>query len=62
MLVERGEHIGPIDPTCPASRAFQPVRHRRPRSDPRRLGPEQLGDRHACFGSAPHKARIYVVV
>jgi hypothetical protein len=62
MLVERGQNLGSIDLTRPPARPLEPAGDRGPRSDPRRLGPEELRNAHAGFGRSSDQARIYVVV
>jgi len=62
MLVERGQYVGPIDLGRPSARSLEPAGDRRPRGDPCRFGPEQLGNCHARFGSTSNQARVHVVV
>jgi hypothetical protein len=62
VLVERGQHIRAIDLTRPATGPLKPAGDRRSRRDPRRLGPEEFGDRHASLGSTPDQAGVHVVV
>ena len=62
MFVKRGEDIGLIDVTRPPAGPLEPGGHGRTRGDARRLCPEQLRNRYAGLGCAPHQARIYIVV